>query len=226
MEPSTNKTTVVLLPCIGLTRLIHMVELAKFFLRSGLDVVVAVPTPPSSAADCFTRTISDADRFAAAHPDIFHRLPPPDYRKPKPDTTMQMFDTMRLSVTSLVDFLLYGRTSFAALVLDLFCFDALYAASMIGIPVYFYYNSSAGELAALLHLPHYFATKRGSLKDRGRALLRFPGVPPIPASDMPPIVLNRMNRTCQTRIGHYRRIPETQGILINTTPTNRWGRGR
>uniref|UniRef100_A0A0D9WIV8 Uncharacterized protein n=1 Tax=Leersia perrieri TaxID=77586 RepID=A0A0D9WIV8_9ORYZ len=210
--------TVVLHACLGVGHLIPMVELAKLLLRRGLAVVIAVPTPPASTADFFSSSASAVDRLAAANPSIsFHRLSPPEYPDPDPDAFLQMLDTMRLTVPSLVAFL---RTipSVAALVLDLFCIDALDAAAAAGVPAYLYYTSAAGDLAAFLHLPHYFATTMDgvSFKDMGKTLLRFPGVPPIPASDMPHTVLDRADRTFSLRIGHYRRMPEARGVLINT----------
>jgi hypothetical protein len=219
MEPNPNPTlTVVLHACLGVGHLIPMVELAKLFLRRGLAAVIAVPTPPASTADFFASSASTVAELAAANPSVsFHHLPPPDYPAPDPDPFLQMLDALRLTAPALAAFL-RSLPSVAALVLDLFCVDALDAAASIGVPAYFYYTSCAGDLAAFLHLPHYFAETDGgaSFKDMGKALLRFPGVPPIPASDMPHTVLDRADRTCAVRVGHYGRIPEARGVLINT----------
>ncbi|EAY98767.1 hypothetical protein OsI_20701 [Oryza sativa Indica Group] len=215
MEADPNPM-VVLHACLGVGHLIPMVELAKLLLRRGLAVVIAVPTPPASTADFFSSSAPVVDRMAAANPSIsFHHLPPPEYPDPDPDAFQQMLDTMRLTVPPLLSFL-RSLPSVAAVVLDLFCVDALDAAAAAGVPAYFYFTSSAGVLAAFLHLPHYFATTEGDLKDMGKAPLHFPGVPPIPASDMPHTVLDRADRTCATRLGHYGRIPEARGILINS----------
>ncbi|KAG8067934.1 hypothetical protein GUJ93_ZPchr0005g15365 [Zizania palustris] len=214
MESSSNPT-VVLHACLGVGHLIPMVELAKLLRRHGLAVVVAVPTPPTSTADFFASSADAVARIVAANPSVsFHHLPPPDYPDPDPDAFLQMLDAVRLTVPSLLAFL-RSLPSVAALVLDLFCVDALDAAAATGVPAYFYYTSPAGDLAAFLHLPHYFATTHGNFKDMGKAPLRFPGVPPIPASDMPHTVLDRADRTCAARVGHYGRIPEARGILIN-----------
>uniref|UniRef100_A0A0A9GE23 Glycosyltransferase n=1 Tax=Arundo donax TaxID=35708 RepID=A0A0A9GE23_ARUDO len=217
-EPNPNPT-VVLHACLGVGHLIPMVELAKLFLRRGLAVVIAVPTPPPSTADFFASSASAVAALEAANPAVsFHHLPPSDYPAPDPDPFLQMLDALRLTVPALADFL-RSLPSVAALVLDLFCVDALDAAAAAGVPAYFYYTSSAGDLAAFLHLPHYFATGQdggASFKDMGKALLRFPGVPPIPASDMPHTVLDRADRTCAARVGHYGRVPEARGVLINT----------
>ncbi|CAM0954447.1 unnamed protein product [Alopecurus aequalis] len=213
---ATPSPTVVLHACLGVGHLIPMVELAKLFLRRGIPVVIAVPTPPASSADFFAPSSSAVASIVAANPSIvFHNLPPPDYPSTDPDPFLQMLDVLRLTVPSLLAFL-RSLPSVAALVLDLFCIDALDAAAESGVPAYIYYTSSAGDLAAFLHLPHHFATTEGNFKDMGKALLRFPGVPPIPASDMPHTVLGRATRTCSARIGHYGRFLEARGFLVNT----------
>ncbi|KAJ1263738.1 hypothetical protein BS78_09G209300 [Paspalum vaginatum] len=216
-EPNPN-LTVVLHACLGVGHLIPMVELAKLILRRGLSVVIAVPTPPASTADYFASSASAVAALAAANLEVsFHHLPAPDYPVPNPDPFLQMLDALRLTVPALAAFLRSLPTA-AAVVLDLFCVDALDAAESAGVPAYFYYTSCAGDLAAFLHLPHYFAATDGgaSFKDMGKEPLRFPGVPPIPASDMPHTVLDRGDRTCAERIRHYARIPEARGVLINT----------
>jgi hypothetical protein len=208
----------VLHACHGVGHLIPMVELAKRLLSRGLTVVITVPTPPASTADFFASSASAIEALTAANPAVsFHHLPPPDYPVPDPEPFLQMLDALRLTVPALAAFI-RSLPSVAALVLDLFCVDALDAAASAGIPAYLYYTSCAGDLAAFLHLPHYFAATDGgaSFKDMGKALLRFPGVPPIPASDMPHTVLDRADRTCAVRLHHYGRIPEARGLLINT----------
>ncbi|KAE8798718.1 hypothetical protein D1007_25896 [Hordeum vulgare] len=214
-DPNPNPT-VVLHACLGVGHLIPMVELAKLFLGRGVPVVIAVPTPPASTADFFSSTASAVAGLEAANPSIaFRHLPPPDYPDPDPHPFLQMLDLLRLTVPSLLAFL-RSLPSVAALVLDLFCIDSLDAAAQAGVPAYIYYTSSAGDLAAFLHLPHHFATTEGNFKDMGKAPLRFPGVPPIPASDMPHTVMDRADPICTIRAGHYGRILEARGVLVNT----------
>jgi hypothetical protein len=218
-EPNPTPTPMVVVhACLGVGHLIPMVEFAKLLLRHGLAAVIAVPTRPASTADFFASFAPAVATLATANPAVsFHHLPPPDYPAPDPDPFLQMLDALRLTAPSLAAFL-RSLPTIAALVLDLFCVDALDAAAAAGVPTYFYYTSPAGDLTAFLHLPHYFGTARDGrgFKDMGRELLRFPGVPPIPASDMPHTVLDRADRTCATRVAHYGRIPEARGVLINT----------
>ncbi|KAF8727339.1 hypothetical protein HU200_018941 [Digitaria exilis] len=191
MEPNPNPTpTVVLHACLGVGHLIPMVELAKLLLRRGLAVVIAVPTPPASTADYFASSASAVAEIAAANPAVsFHHPPPPDYPAPDPDPFLQMLDALRLTVPALAAFLRSLPSVAAALVLDLFA-------------------------STRSTRPRPPASRRTSTTPP--APLRFPDVPPIPASDMPHTVLDRADRTCAARIGHYGRIPEARGVLINT----------
>uniref|UniRef100_M8BXV6 Glycosyltransferase n=1 Tax=Aegilops tauschii TaxID=37682 RepID=M8BXV6_AEGTA len=125
---------VVLHACLGVGHLTPMVELAKLFLRRGIPVIIAVPTPPASTADIFASSAPAVASLAAANPTIsFHHLPAPEYPNPDPDPYLQMVDTLRLTVPSLLAFL-RSLPSVAALVLDTFCVDALDAADELGIP--------------------------------------------------------------------------------------------
>ncbi|KAF0927276.1 hypothetical protein E2562_031481 [Oryza meyeriana var. granulata] len=217
MEPNSKPSqTVVLHATLGVGHLIPMVELAKHFLRRGFAVIIALPTSPISTADILASSNPAVARIVAANPSIsFHNLPPPDYSEPDHDDFQQMLDVIRLTAPILLTFL-RSLPSIAAVVLDLFCVDALDAAAAVGVPAYFYFTSSAGVLAAFLHLPHYFDTTEGNLKDMGKSLLHFPGVPPIPASDMPRNVLDRADPIGASLVYHYRRMPEARGMLINT----------
>ncbi|WVZ99295.1 hypothetical protein U9M48_044619 [Paspalum notatum var. saurae] len=212
-EPNPN-LTVVLHACLGVGHLIPMVELAKLVLSRVLSITIAVPTPPASTADFFDTSASAVAAITAANQAVsFHHLPASDYPVPYPDPFLQMLDALRLTIPALAAFL-RSLPSVTALVLDLFCVDALDAAESAGVPAYFYYTSYAGAPPP----PHYFAVTDGgaSFKDMGKEPLRFPGVPPIPASDMPHTVLDREDRTCAERIRHYARIPEARGVPVNT----------
>jgi hypothetical protein len=50
----------------------------------------------------------------------------------------------------------------------------------------------------------------------GRSLLHFPGVHPIPASDLPEVLLDRDNGQYRTVLGLLQQLPRAKGILSNT----------
>ncbi|KAK3161872.1 hypothetical protein QOZ80_1BG0082530 [Eleusine coracana subsp. coracana] len=185
---------VVLFAGLGVGHLTPMVELAKLFLRRDRDlsVTIAVPTDP-------TRPSSASMGVAAANPSIsFHHLPPPHYPNPDPIPIVGMLDVLRLCSPSLRD-LLRSLPSVAALVVDVFCAHAIDVAAELRVPAYIYSTSSAGAFASSLHLPHFLSKTSRSLGDMGKEPLHFPGLPPIPASDMPSTLRDREGRAYKAR---------------------------
>lgn len=127
-----------------------------------------------------------------------------------------MLYVLRLTVTSLLAFL-RSLPSVAAHVLDIFCVDALDAAAEASVPAFLYYASSSTYAAMFLRIPQYLATTEREFKDMGKdELIRFPGGPPVPASDMARSVLVHGTWAFALRTGHHARSPEAKGLLINT----------
>ncbi|XP_047071465.1 anthocyanidin 5,3-O-glucosyltransferase-like [Lolium rigidum] len=206
--------TFVLYPSLGVGHLNPMVELAKHLLRHAHTVVIAVVDPPDSDA-----VSADAvARLAAANPSIAFRLLPVP---PSPDhaahPVKRSLDTLRLANPVLRDLLRSLPAPGAdALLLDMFCVDALDVAAELDVPAYFFFASAAGALAVLLDLPHSYPELPSSFKDMGEALVRSPGMLPIRAVDMPLMVQDKESVTTKVRLHQFRRIPEGRGVLVNS----------
>ncbi|XP_047071469.1 anthocyanidin 5,3-O-glucosyltransferase-like [Lolium rigidum] len=207
--------TFVLYPSLGVGHLNPMVELAKHLLRHGHSVVIAVVDPPDSDA-----VSADAvARLAAANPSIAFRLLPVP---PSPDAAAhpvkRSLDTLRLANPALRDLLrsLPAPGGADALLLDMFCVDALDVAAELHVPAYFFFASAAGALAVLLDLPHSYPELPSSFKDMGEALVRSPGMLPIRAVDMPLMVQDKESVTTKVRLHQFQRIPEGRGVLVNS----------
>nr|XP_010916861.2 LOW QUALITY PROTEIN: UDP-glycosyltransferase 88F3-like [Elaeis guineensis] len=212
------KEMVVLYPGMGAGHLAPTVELAKLFLRDGLAVTVLVVDPP------FEGRSDDDDSFiaaatASAHPSLsFNHLPislPPN---PPTDPVILMFDILRQGATHLRAVLtsLSETSAVRALVVDFFCTEALDAAAEVGIPSYIFFSSGAANIASFLYLPILHSAVPGSLKDLGDAPINFPGLRPIPASDMPATLQDRNDECYKRLLFHFERLPRFDGILINT----------
>ncbi|KAL6845112.1 hypothetical protein ACP4OV_024607 [Aristida adscensionis] len=211
----TSQKTVVLYPSLGVGHLNPMVELAKVFLRRGLAVVIAVvdsPDKDSVSADAMAR-------LAAANPDIaFSLLAAPSCgRDDHPHPVMRILDALRVANPALRDFL-RALPAVDALVLDMFCTDALDVAAELGVPAYFFFASALADLAVMLHLPDYYPTvAASSFKDIPDTELHFPGVPPIRALDMPSTMQeNRDSDVITTRLRNFARMLEGRGVLVNS----------
>ncbi|KAK1642547.1 hypothetical protein QYE76_060352 [Lolium multiflorum] len=190
-----------------------MVELAKHLLRHGHSVVIAVVDPPDTDA-----VSADAvARLAAANPSIaFRLLPVPPSPDPAVHPVKRSLDTLRLANPVLRDFLRSLPAPGAdALLLDMFCVDALDVAAELHVPAYFFFASAAGALAVLLDLPYSYP-KLPSFKDMGDTLVRSPGMLPIRAVDMPLMVQDKESVTTKVRLHQFKRIPEGRGVLVNS----------
>ncbi|KAJ1285272.1 hypothetical protein BS78_03G267700 [Paspalum vaginatum] len=206
--------TVILYPSLGVGHLNPMVELAKVFLRRGLDVLIAVvdsPDKDSVSADALAR-------LAAANPDIaFRLLPVPSCgtNKQHPNPVMRTIGVLRVANPVLLDFL-RATPDVDALVLDMFCTDALDVAAELNVPAYMFFPSALGDLAIMLNLPYYYPTAPCSFKDMPETLLHFPGVPPIRALDMVTSLQERDSDIAEARLSQCARMLEARGILVNT----------
>ncbi|KAJ3695158.1 hypothetical protein LUZ60_000535 [Juncus effusus] len=209
-----DKKKVVLYPSIGVGHLVPMVELAKQFLRHGVFVSIAL-TKLMPLGDMVSK-LSDAN------PNIhFHVLPqvdPPSNADPK-KAFGNFFEKLRLYNTPLKSFIeSESRTSpVSALILDMFCVDALDVAAELGVPAYFFFSCGANALAVFLHLPKFISSSTiGPLKDAGETPLLFPGVPPFPASHLIKEASDPDTEEFKLTIYNFDRLAEGKGILINS----------
>jgi hypothetical protein len=206
-----------------------MIELAKVFVQHGVAVTVALVKPPLDleALD-FPAVVA---RAATSNPSIsFHVLPAPpplsmtsgsgtgsgsssDDAPRKKHFALQMVDYLNAMSAPLRDFL-RSLPAVDALVIDMFCPDALDVAAELRLPVYYSYASCAGDLAVFLNLAFNQDIYTASV-DAGDATLSLPGAPPFKASDLPredDKDLEAVKAILQT----LQRMAASDGILINT----------
>ncbi|GJN17754.1 hypothetical protein PR202_gb04850 [Eleusine coracana subsp. coracana] len=216
-----KEKTVVLCPGLGVGHLTPMVQLAKLFVQHGVAVTVALVEPPVKSLDISAAVA----RAAASNPSVtFHVLPPPPPPPPpasaadssiSSDIIAKMFQFLAAMNAPLRDFLSSRMPSVDALVLDMFCADALDVAAELELPAYTFFASGAGDLAVFLNMPGTRASMKTSFKELGDALLSFPGAPPLKASDLPPDCSND-SEGCKAMLRMFERMPEANGILVNT----------
>ncbi|KAF8727340.1 hypothetical protein HU200_018942 [Digitaria exilis] len=207
-----GKKTFVLYPSLGVGHLIPMVELAKHLLRHGLAVLIAVVDTPDTDAV----SAAAVARLAAANPAIAFRLLP---TPASPDTgahpVKRSHDTLRLANPALRELLLSLPAAADALLLDMFCVDALDVAAELGVPAYFFFASAAGDLAIFFNLPYLYPTLP-SFRDMGKALVRCPGMPPIRGMDMVITMQDKESDQTKVRLYQFKRITEGRGVLVNS----------
>uniref|UniRef100_A0A0E0A1V2 Glycosyltransferase n=1 Tax=Oryza glumipatula TaxID=40148 RepID=A0A0E0A1V2_9ORYZ len=201
--------TFVMYPSLGVGHLNPMVELAKHLRRRGLGVVVAVIDPPNNDA-----VSADAmARLAAANPSItFRLLPAPASPDVGAHPIKRSHDTLKLANPVLREFL-RSLPAVDALLLDMFCVDALDVAAELAIPAYFFFPSQASALAVFLHLPYHYPNLPSFSEMSKAALLRFLGMPPIRTVDMPAMLRGKESEATKVRLYQFKRMTEAKGVL-------------
>ncbi|XP_065019751.1 UDP-glycosyltransferase 88B1-like [Musa acuminata AAA Group] len=207
------KQTVVLYAVPAMGHLVPMVELAKLFVLHDFSVAVVLMHTPVKhpSVDPFVARVS------SAYPSIsFHQLPP---AASLPDTPVPRFLDLVLPNNPQLLYFLEARSRTSdvrAVVLDFFCTGALAVTANLRLPSYFFFASCAAVLAAFLYLPTLYATADIDLKALGDSPLHFPGLPPVPASDMPRNMIDRDEDYFKRMIRVLESLPNADGILVNS----------
>ncbi|KAL6616021.1 hypothetical protein ACP70R_038291 [Stipagrostis hirtigluma subsp. patula] len=196
----------------------HLHPMAQFADRlagHGVPVTVAIADVPSSGSSSDT-----VSRLSASYPSVsFHLLPPATARAgaaadPDADPFITLIADLRATSPALLAFA-RSLPSVRALVLDFFCGCALDATAELGLPGYLFFTSAASALAAYLHIP--VMPPDVSFRDMGRSLLHFPGVHPVPASDLPEVLLLEPdNEQYKATMGLFEPLARAKGVLANT----------
>nr|BAF75899.1 glucosyltransferase [Cyclamen persicum] len=210
---------IVMYPSPGIGHLISMVELGKLILsrHPSFSIIILNSTVPFNTGStgpyiCHVTATLPSITFYDL-PAIPLTLDPDSY----PSIAAATFDILRLSVPNarLALESISLSTSIVSFIIDLFCMPALTIGSELSIPTFCFFSSGASCLACYLYLPTVHRNTTRSFKDLNM-LLHFPGVPPLPSSGMPPIILERSFVTYQPFINFLIQMPKSAGIIVNT----------
>ncbi|KAK1431750.1 hypothetical protein QVD17_08364 [Tagetes erecta] len=205
--------TIVLYPAPAMGHLVSMVELGKFIIQHHPSYTIIVLTLTNSFN---TGSITNYVRhISATIPAItFHHLPdihldPESY----PGTEALIFDLIQRNINNVADAL--QSISPTALIIDLFCTSSMAAAANLSIPVYYFFTSGACTLVEVLYFPTLDQNYPGSFRNMNR-IVYAPGMPPIPSSDMPTVVLDRDSPVYSGFLQLARHMPKSAGIILNS----------
>ncbi|TKY45294.1 UDP-glycosyltransferase 88A1 [Spatholobus suberectus] len=102
-----------------------------------------------------------------------------------------------------------------AVILDLFCSQSISTASQLNLPAYIFSSAGASMLAAFLYHPTLHDTYDKSFKELN-TFLNIPGIPPMPAWDMPKPLLERNDEAYQNFLNCSLALPKAAGFILNT----------
>ncbi|XP_058096127.1 UDP-glycosyltransferase 88A1-like [Magnolia sinica] len=217
------KETVVLYPSPGIGHLVSMVELGKRLLLLLNDTSFSITILISHAPYNTGATNPYIRRVSSTHPSIsFHHLPPvsipPLHSLSSPHQEALAFRFLRFNNTHLRQALLSISQSspIRALIFDFFCAVSLEAIPDLHFPTYFFFTSGVSVLAFFLHLPTVHRLTSASFKDLKDTPLHFPGLPPIPASEMPLPMLDRSDEAYDGFLYIAQSMTKVNGIIVNS----------
>ncbi|GLJ47417.1 hypothetical protein SUGI_1000620 [Cryptomeria japonica] len=110
---------------------------------------------------------------------------------------------------------LHSSSPISAFVTDFFCTDLLNVGAKLNLPTYLFFSASASLLSFMMHLPTLVSEIEVSFKDADFDV-EVPGLPPIPARDLPTPIQDRSKSAFKWFVYHSSRFKEASGILINT----------
>ncbi|KAG1335169.1 UDP-glycosyltransferase 72B1-like [Cocos nucifera] len=206
---------IALLSSPGLGHIIPFAELARHLVRRHRIAVTLIthPADPSATVD---RTLFNN------LPDEVDTVCLPEFLPEALSNGTTKLET-RVSLTINANFphlrsLLSSISSsapLAALVIDIFCIDALDVASELGIPAYLFVASSCLALNFSFHLLTLDASFQGEYRDLTEPV-RMPGCVPVHWTDFIETVQDRRSEAYNWFLRVTKRFYEAKGILVNS----------
>ncbi|KAK3220074.1 hypothetical protein Dsin_014044 [Dipteronia sinensis] len=216
--------TIVLYPSPGRGHLVSMVEFGQLILKHHpASIAIIIPTAPFESAS--SSTVEDYIASASSSLISFHHLPavdplPPNFSSSSSPAEIPAltYELAELNNPNLHKTLLKLSVSskLKGFVIDFFCNASFKVSSTFNIPTYYYFTSGASGLAAFLYFKTIHENTTESLKDFDDMPLDFPGIPSIPAKDMPVAMLDRESKVYRCFVDTATQMIKSAGLILNT----------
>ncbi|GLT35874.1 hypothetical protein SLA2020_102900 [Shorea laevis] len=216
------KDTIVLYPSPGRSHLVSVVELAKLILShhpsfSVTIIITDAPFETGSTASYIASVSAETPSFT------FHHLP----TIPIHNTSSSILDIKTLSFEfhTLINHHFHDAllsisqsSNLKALIMDFFCNYSFEVSTSLGIPTYYFITGGLTGLAAFLYLPTLHKNFTKSFKELDE-ILYIPGIPPIPAKNMPVPMLDRSLKIYKYFLETAIQMTKSAGIIVNAIET-------
>ncbi|CAN0902874.1 UDP-glycosyltransferase 88A1 [Linum grandiflorum] len=216
---TTKTEAIVLYPSPAIGHLLSMVELGRLILthRPSLSINIILASAPYQPAT----TAPYISAVSSATPSItFHHLPPPSSAAVNSNHhEILMIETLHLSLPHLrrtLQSIITQYDAVHAFIYDFFCSAALLVANELGVAGYQFSTSGAACLGFFLYLPVLHKSTSVSFKDLGDSDLEIPGVPKLPSSDVPKILLDRDDVVYSYFLEFATLLPKSAGFIVNS----------
>ncbi|XP_008229708.2 PREDICTED: anthocyanidin 5,3-O-glucosyltransferase-like [Prunus mume] len=215
------KESIVLYPAPGSHQIISMVELARLISQHHPNLPITIlltsstPFETSTTSSTYINLISsDQNQTNPNLPISFFTLPSLHLHQSHIENPVESaIEFMRLNIPNVLQALETISQSSKVLA---FITSSVHHPYDPQIPTYFYFTSCASALALFLYLPIIHNQTPKSFRDLNDAVLHFPGLPPLRASQMPLPLLNRGGPAYEYFLNFAACLPKSQGIITNT----------
>ncbi|KAL4595004.1 hypothetical protein ACB092_12G060000, partial [Castanea dentata] len=192
---------IVLYPSPGRGHLISMVEFGKLILKHqpSFSITILILSEPN------TNTNSTAPNYVASSitqyiATVNYTTPSITFQHLPPISEIPCSTASRVELSFLIPCLnnpnLHQTSKLRAFIIDFFCDAAFEVATNLDIPTYYFFTSGANGLALFLYMSTSHKNVDKSFKDLSNMLFDIPGIPPIPASDMPGAIKAILDGLC------------------------------
>ncbi|XP_043710183.1 UDP-glycosyltransferase 88F4-like [Telopea speciosissima] len=210
--------TIVIYPIMTIGHLVSIVELGKLINlhhhhRFSVTVIITEDQFVTPDVTAFLRRASETTSSIT-----FHKLPTLSI-KPSPNRSRAAVrgEIIGFNNPNLLHALqtISETSTVRAVIMDFFCAPASSVVSDLGIPIYYYVPAGATFLNFMLYLNtiHNQTTKR--FKDLTTTKLNIPGLPPIPAPGIVPL-MDRDEEGYPYFLEMSSSLPKSKGIIVNT----------
>ncbi|XP_006858259.2 anthocyanidin 5,3-O-glucosyltransferase [Amborella trichopoda] len=218
---NVTKVQVLMFPLPPIGHLVTTVELAKILIHNHSLLSITILTPHDHPFDAPT-TAPYIARISASYSPTrlrFLNLPPVHF-SPTPDMRSQTIRSLFVAahkplVAEALKSLSTPSSPVRAFITDFFCTNLLEAAEEADVPCYLFFTSGANLLSLMLYLPTLHDQIPCEFRDCKNPI-PVPGLPPVPAIDLPLVLQDRTNDAYKWFLYHAGRLRESKGIIINT----------
>ncbi|XP_059443649.1 anthocyanidin 5,3-O-glucosyltransferase-like [Corylus avellana] len=218
---------IVLYPSPGRGHILAMVELGKVLVKHhpsfSITILILDTQNRANASTSQYAASSTAQYMASVNattPSItFHHLPPISDVPSTSPAYESGFLLPRLNNPNLHQALqtISQTSKLKAFIIDFFCDASFEVAANLSIPTYYFFTSSASSLTAFLYLPTLHKKLDKSLKDlNDDVLLDIPGLPSIPASEMPKNMSDRSTKVYEYFLNTATHMAKSNGLIVNS----------
>ncbi|KAK7313056.1 hypothetical protein VNO77_37417 [Canavalia gladiata] len=207
-------THVVLLSSAGLGHLIPVIELGKrFIINHNFKVTILAVTSQTSEAEA--QTINTALATSLCH---VIEIPSPDltgFLHENDAVVTRLRVMIRVAVPAIQSIISKITPPPSALIVDIFCTEAIPIARELNLLSYVYVTSHAWLLALVVYSPVLDELVEGQYVDQ-KEPLKIPGCNPVRPEDVVDPMLDRNDKQYIEYLGIGTDIPQSDGVLVNT----------